>query len=78
MWGQTKEDMSTNQDTGLNQRTRRCALGHVHAFISHSWRDDVEHKWNALCVYAEHHQAEHGDQLVLWLGERPDGPLASA
>ena len=72
----TKEDMATNLDTGLNARTRNFALGHVDAFISHSWRDSAEHKWRALCTYAENHRAEHGTALVLWLGVLKRRPRA--
>ena len=44
----TPEDLSSNKDTGLFQRTRLARLGQVDVFFSHSWSDSPSHKWAAL------------------------------
>jgi hypothetical protein len=60
----TLGDFKTNQDTGLYQKTLHCDMGGVDAFISHSWRDEAELKWEKLEAW----KAELGkpDPLV-WL-----------
>jgi hypothetical protein len=58
------DDFKTNKDTGLYQKTTHCDMGGVDAFISHSWRDEAELKWEKLEAW----KAELGkpDPLV-WL-----------
>lgn len=63
----TKDDMTSSLDSGLNARTRSCALGSVDMFMSHSWRDSIDHKWDALAAYAARHQLQRQKPLVMWL-----------
>ena len=62
-----KEDFASNEDTGLNGKARRCRLGEVDAFLSHSWRDDAESKWQALSAWAFEFTETQGRSPIVWL-----------
>ena len=49
-------DFQTNRDTGLHAHTASARLGAVDAFLSHSWSDSVEHKWQSLCKWGSEHR----------------------
>ena len=49
----TAADLASNEDTRLNERVHRAALGEVDAFVSHSWRDDGDRKFAKLVVQPE-------------------------
>ena len=62
-----KEDFASNQDTGLNAKARRCRLGEVDAFLSHSWHDNAESKWQTLSSWAAEFAEAQGRSPVVWL-----------
>ena len=43
-------------------------LGCVDAFISHSWSDDPEAKYQTLRAWALEFNANHGRDPLVWLG----------
>lgn len=45
---QFSSNTPVQEGLGLNQYTEQASLGHVDAFISHSWHDDAPSKWQAL------------------------------
>ena len=59
-------DFSSNADTGLNGKTRRCRLGGVDAFLSHSWHDSPRNKWRVLEDWARRFVDASGRDPVLW------------
>lgn len=44
-----------------------CAIGECDAFLSHSWHDDPESKWDALCQWCESFKDMHQRSPQLWL-----------
>ena len=62
-----KGDFASNQDTGLNAKARRCRLGEVDAFLSHSWHDNAESKWQTLSSWAAEFAEAQGRSPVVWL-----------
>lgn len=64
-------DLVTSQDTGLHQKTVKASLGEVHAFLSHSWHDEAQAKWNALSAWGTSKSAP-----LLWL-DKVRFPVAS-
>jgi len=44
----------------------RANLGKVDAFVSHSWHDDAELKWEALQAWRCDFVAEHGREPTVW------------
>ena len=63
----SKVDLSSNADTGLNAKARRCRLGEVDAFLSHSWHDDADTKWRALSAWAAELAEAQGRSPMVWL-----------
>ena len=61
------DDLTTSRDTGLFNRTVKCKLGGVDAFISHSWQDSGESKWALLTRWAERFELVHGREPIVWL-----------
>ena len=41
--------------------------GEVDCFISHSWSDSAERKWEAVQAWRAHFKAAHGREPILWL-----------
>lgn len=56
----TASDFASSADSGLHGKTVEAALGHVDAFVSHSWHDDAETKYT---------------RLAAWAAARPTSPL---
>jgi hypothetical protein len=48
-----ESDFTSNQDSGLNAKTKRCKLGEVDGFLSHSWHDPGDIKWSQIASWAE-------------------------
>jgi len=42
-------------------------LGEIDAFVSHSWHDDINAKWEALQEWIHHFRAKRGRDPVLWI-----------
>ena len=63
----TLDDFTTNEDTGLHQKTEPANLGSVTAFVSHSWRDSASPKYAALTSWVEERTALAGEPPTLWL-----------
>lgn len=61
----TMHDLSTNQDTGLASKTVPAQLGHVQAFLSHSWHDSGKMKWERLLEWRA--TKFSGRNILLWL-----------
>jgi len=55
-------DLTTNDDTGLHAKTVKASLGEVHAFLSHSWHDEADAKWEVLSAWGAKKQTP-----LLWL-----------
>lgn len=61
----SREDLQNNKpDPNLHQKTIPATLGHVHAFVSHSWSDDGNVKFDKLQEWA---QEMGGGDLLIWL-----------
>lgn len=46
---------------------RPVSLGQADAFVSHSWHDPADAKWEALCAWSEEFRARHGRAPLLWI-----------
>ena len=64
-----KEAMaSSTPDPLLLEKTVPATLGQVDAFLSHSWHDDSELKWEQLQIYREEFkQANGGREPLIWI-----------
>ena len=64
-----KADMARSEpDPTLIQKTVPATLGQVDAFLSHSWHDDSELKWEQLQVYREDFKRAHnGREPLVWI-----------
>ena len=64
-----KEAMaSSTPDPLLLEKTVPAMLGQVDAFLSHSWHDDSELKWEQLQIYREEFkQANGGREPLVWI-----------
>ena len=58
-------DNKPNAD--LARHTRSARLGHVDAFVSHSWHDDPKTKWTVLQKWRAEYKHEHGREPLLWI-----------
>ena len=55
-----QEDMAENTPIPvLGKLTLPCNLGHVDAFVSHSWHDLADAKWTLLQEWREKFKKEH-------------------
>eukprot|EP00929_Paragymnodinium_shiwhaense_P069674 TRINITY_DN35140_c0_g1_i1.p1 TRINITY_DN35140_c0_g1~~TRINITY_DN35140_c0_g1_i1.p1 ORF type:complete len:297 (+),score=28.18 TRINITY_DN35140_c0_g1_i1:147-1037(+) len=52
--------------TDLYQLSEPCRLSSCDAFLSHSWHDDGELKWQALTEWCEAFRSVHGRSPRLW------------
>ena len=70
-WKSFTQDDLSNTDlaakTGLRNRTIKLRLGACDAFLSHSWHDALEPKWEKLDEWAAAFEAEEKRVPVLWL-----------
>jgi len=48
-------------------RSRPALIGEIDAFVSHSWHDDPQMKWDALQTWCNAFRAQHGRSPKLWL-----------
>ena len=56
------------RDQALRARTQRLAFGQVDCFLSHSWHDPVQPKWEALTAWADRFRRTHQDRSpIFWL-----------
>ena len=69
----TKEDLevSPTQNTPgffklLFGRSSPGSFGEIDAFISHSWQDPVDEKWDALQAWRDRFKARHGREPRVW------------
>ena len=64
----TKEDMANNRpDPALMAKTLSALLGELDAFLTHSWHDDPEVKWENLQRWREDFIAKNGREPKLWI-----------
>merc|ERR1711907_713477 len=65
----TFEEMKENTpNVKLRSVTKKAALGHIDAFVSHSWHDDPALKWEALQKWREEFKARNqGNEPTLWI-----------
>ncbi|KAJ1638877.1 hypothetical protein T492DRAFT_1139811 [Pavlovales sp. CCMP2436] len=64
----TYEDMEdSNPNAALYGLSKPASMGGVDAFVSHSWRDDPEHKWMALQEWRAQFKIEHQREPRVWL-----------
>ena len=64
----TAADMANNQDSGLYDKVEKAKMGGVDAFLSHSWRDDGDLKWEKMLDYkAEFEMSHDGAEPLCWL-----------
>ena len=60
--------MKSEPDPELLQHTTAAKLGLVDAFLSHSWHDDSDLKWDQLQAYREDFkQANNGQEPLVWI-----------
>ena len=62
------EHFESNQLDGamMKDLAQRCQLGEVDAFLSHSWHDSPQAKWDALVSWSAAFEGRHGRPPVLW------------
>ncbi|KAG8460161.1 hypothetical protein KFE25_014306 [Diacronema lutheri] len=58
---------SPQPDPLLFNKSSRCQLGQIDAFISHSWRDDPHEKWAMMQAWRARFKAEHSREPLVWL-----------
>jgi len=57
---------TTPVETSLFGRTEHCLLGDCDAFVSHSWHDDVDAKWDAFQHWREGFHYKNGREPRIW------------
>lgn len=63
-----KEDMAENTpNPALSKFTRQATIGDVDAFLSHSWHDNAQLKWDALQEWRAEFKIAHGREPSLWI-----------
>ncbi|CAE7830117.1 unnamed protein product [Symbiodinium sp. CCMP2592] len=63
-----KDDLSDNQPSlHLFELSRPASLGSCDAFVSHSWRDDADAKWDALQSWKHAFNSRFGRSPSVWL-----------
>ena len=61
-------DMANNQDSGLFSKTVKVGPGDCDAFLSHSWRDDPQLKWQRMLEYKKEFEDKNGGkEPYCWL-----------
>lgn len=51
----------------LFERSHPALIGEIDAFVSHSWHDDPQMKWDALQAWCNNFSHQHGRSPKLWL-----------
>ena len=54
-------------DADLHLLATPCEIGECDRFLSHSWRDNAQLKWNEIWDWCEKFRAEKGRAPTLWL-----------
>ena len=63
-----RQDMGeSTPNPELAKHTRLGHLGDVDAFLSHSWHDDPDEKWDALQAWRKEFYARHHREPRLWI-----------
>jgi hypothetical protein len=64
----TQEDMAENTpNSRLYVHTEPACLGHVDAFLSHSWQDNAADKWTELQAWRREFKTKHSREPRLWI-----------
>jgi len=64
----TRESMASNMpDPSLGALSRSVDFGAVDAFLSHSWHDDADSKWEAVQLWRSDFVAKFGREPVAWI-----------
>jgi hypothetical protein len=64
----TKEMMADNQpNQAFYALSRSVPLGSVDAFLTHSWHDSADAKWQAIQSWREEFKLAHGREPTLWI-----------
>ena len=64
----TQEAMAQNApDPGLRQHTEAAQMGNVDCFLSHSWHDPAQLKWDALQQFRTDFVSQHGREPRVWI-----------
>jgi hypothetical protein len=58
---------SGDRSQELFERARPALIGEIDAFVSHSWQDDPQMKWDALQTWCEGFRSKYGRSPKLWL-----------
>ena len=53
-------------NAALNALAQKAHLGHVSAFVSHSWHDSAESKWAALQKWRIEYKLRTGKEPTFW------------
>ena len=64
-----KDEMAKSEpDSMLMQKTVPATLGEVDAFLSHSWHDDCDMKWDQLQTFRQDFKEAHGGrEPMVWI-----------
>ena len=62
-----RDDFASNGDTGLRAHTLAASFGRCDCFLSHSWHDPADAKWQVLQAWAADFEAIHGRSPLIWL-----------
>ena len=64
----TKADLKSNADTNMAEKTEAVAFGDVAAFITHSWQDPGDQKFEALQEWGDEYREKNGGkEPLVWL-----------
>lgn len=64
----TKEEMAENTpNPEFAQKAKPAHVGNIDAFLSHSWHDNAESKWQALQEWRAEFKALHGREPTVWI-----------
>jgi len=62
------EESSTTEVNKFYDRSTRAHLDAIDAFVSHSWHDDPNYKWEALQIWRREFKSMHGGrEPLLWI-----------
>lgn len=59
--------LSREPDPNLNAFAKSTSFGNIDAFVSHSWQDDAENKFNALQKWREDFKGKYQREPRLWI-----------
>ena len=62
-----REDLAENKPNPLlYERSVQGRIGEIDAFLSHSWHDPSDDKWEGLQMWREHFKTRHGREPRVW------------